>query len=70
MEGKALWALEDKATKKLMSRFYENLVRGESASASLHAAMKWMRDHGFIKVSRWAPFRLIGDDVTFAFEKY
>ena len=65
----ALWALEDRATKKLMSRFYENLVRGESASASLHAAMKWMRDHGFTKVSRWAPFMLIGDDVTFAFEK-
>ncbi len=66
----ALWALEDSATKKLMSRFYENLVCGESASASLHAAMKWMRDHGFTKASRWAPFLLIGDDVKFAFEKY
>ena len=66
----ALWALDDTATKKLMSRFYEHLVHGESASVSLHAAMKWMRDHGFIKVSRWAPFMLIGDDVTFAFEKY
>ena len=65
----ALWALEDRATKKLMSRFYENLVRGESASLSIHAAMKWMRDHGFIKVSKWAPFMLIGDDVTFAFEE-
>ena len=66
----ALWALDDTATKKFMSRFYEHLVRGESASVSLHAAMKWMRDHGFIKASRWAPFMLIGDDVTFAFEKY
>ena len=65
----ALWALEDRATKKLMSRFYENLVGGESASASINAAMKWMRDHGFIKVSKWAPFMLIGDDVTFAFEE-
>ena len=65
----ALWALDDIATKKLMSRFYEHLVRGESASASLHAAMKWMRDHGFTKVSSWAPFMLIGDDVTFEFEK-
>ena len=64
----ALWALDDIATKKLMSRFYENLLHGESASVSLHTAMKWMRDHGFIKVSRWAPFMLIGDDVTFAFE--
>ena len=65
----ALWALEDRATKKLMSRFYESLVRGGSASVSLHAAMKWMRDHGFTKVSTWAPFMLIGDDVIFAFEK-
>ena len=65
----ALWALDDITTKKLMSRFYEHLVRGESASVSLHAAMKWMRDHGFTKVPSWAPFMLIGDDVTFAFEK-
>jgi len=51
----ALWALDDSTTKKLMSRFYEHLVRGESASVSLHAAMKWLRDHGFTKVSSWAP---------------
>ena len=62
----ALWALDDITTKKLMSRFYEHLVGGESASVSLHAAMKWMRDHGFTKVPSWAPFMLIGDDVTFA----
>ena len=31
----ALWALEDSATEQLMSRFYEHLVRGESASESL-----------------------------------
>ena len=65
----ALWVLDDTATQKLMSLFYEHLIQGESASKSLHAAMKWMRDHGFTKVSRWAPFMLIGDDVTFAFEK-
>ena len=67
----ALWALDDNATKKLMSRsFYQHLVRGESASVSLHAAMKRMRDHGFhTKVPSWAPFMLIGDDITFAFGK-
>ena len=65
----ALWALEDRATEQLMSRFYDNLVRGESASESLHKAMKWMRDNGFTKVSEWAPFMLIGDNVTFAFGK-
>ncbi|XP_078343489.1 tetratricopeptide repeat protein 28-like [Oculina patagonica] len=65
----ALWALEDSATKQFMSCFYEHLVRGESASESLHEAMKWMRDSGFNKVSEWAPFMLIGDNVTFNFGK-
>ena len=61
----SLWALEDKATEQLMSRFYEHLYHGVSASESLHQAMKWMRDNGFTKVSEWAPFMLIGDNVTF-----
>ena len=61
----SLWALEDKATEQLMSRFYEHLYHGVSASESLHQAMKWMRHNGFTKVSEWAPFMLIGDNVTF-----
>ena len=63
----ALWALEDIATEQLINRFYEHLYRGVSASESLHQAMKWMRDNGFAKVSEWAPFMLIGDNVTFDF---
>lgn len=63
----ALWALEDSATEQLMKRFYAHLVRGESATESLHQAMKWMRRNGFSRVSQWAPFMLIGDDVTFNF---
>ena len=65
----ALWALEDSATEQLMSRFYEYLVRGESASVSLHQAMKWMRGNGCSDVRDWAPFMLIGDDVKFDLEK-
>ncbi len=65
----ALWALDDLATEKFMRRFYKHLVRGESATESLHETMKWMRDNGFIKVSEWAPFMLIGDNVTFDIEK-
>ena len=65
----ALWPLPDEATKKLMSRFYEHLVRGESASESLHQAMKWMRNNGYSYVRDWAPFMLIGDNVTFDFGK-
>ena len=60
----ALWAIDDKATKQLMSRFYEHLAHGESASESLHQAMKWMRANGFPEVERWAPFMLIGENVT------
>ena len=65
----ALWAIEDTATEQLMSRFYEHLVGGESATESLHQAMKWMRNNGFTKVSQWAPFMLIGDNVAFDFSK-
>ena len=63
----SLWAIQDEATEQLMSRFYEHLVRGESASESLHQAMKWMRANGFPEVGQWAPFMLIGDNVTFDF---
>ena len=65
----ALWAIPDEATKKLMIRFYEHLVRGEGASESLHQAMKWMRNNGYSGVRDWAPFILIGDNVTFDFGK-
>ena len=65
----SLWAIEDRATKQFMSQFYEHLVRGESASESLHQAMKWMRDNGFSDVMQWAPFMLMGDDVTFDFRQ-
>jgi len=63
----ALWAIADDATEQFMNRFYEYLVRGESASESLHQAMKWMRANGYSDVRQWAPFMLIGDNVTFDF---
>ena len=63
----ALWALDDDATQQFMNHFYSHLARGESAGESLHQAMKWMRDNGFAEVSEWAPFMLIGDNVTFDF---
>ena len=65
----ALWALEDSVTVQLMSRFYEHLVGGVSASECLYEAMKWMRENGLNKVHEWAPFVLIGDSVSFAFPK-
>ena len=65
----ALWAIKDEATEQLMRRFYEHLVCGESASESLHQAMKWMRGNGVDTVYDWAPFMLIGDNVTFDLKK-
>ncbi|XP_078364128.1 tetratricopeptide repeat protein 28-like [Oculina patagonica] len=64
----SLWALDDNATELFMRRFYEHLVRGESASECLHQAMKWMRDNGYPDVNHWAPFVLIGDNVAFDFK--
>ena len=65
----ALWAIRDEATEQLMRRFYEHLVCGESASESLHQAMKGMRGDSFYTVYDWAPFMLIGNNVTFDFGK-
>ena len=65
----ALWAIDDEATMQFMSRFYEHLVCGESASESLHQAMKWMRGNGCSDFRKWAPFMLIGDNVTLDFRK-
>ena len=65
----ALWALDDEATEQFMSRFYEHLVRGEGTSDCLHQAMEWMRGNGWPEVRQWAPFMLIGDNVTFEFGK-
>ena len=31
--------------------------------------MKWMRSNGYSDVRDWAPFMLIGDNVTFDFGK-
>ena len=64
----ALWALDDKSTEQLMTHFYDHLVAGQSAGESLQVAMKWMRSKGY-DVNQWAPFILIGDDVTFDFGK-
>ena len=65
----ALRAIPDEATEQLMSHFYKHLIRGESASESLHQAMKWMRSNGYADLGNWAPFMLIGDNVTFDFGK-
>ena len=61
----SLWAIDDEATMEFMKIFYQHLMKGESASAALNQAMKSMRKSDeFSAVDYWAPFVLIGDDVT------
>ena len=61
----SLWAVDDEATLEFMKSFYHNLVKGRSASESLNHAMKCLREsETFSDVKYWAPFTLIGDDVT------
>ena len=60
-----LWAIDDEATLEFMKNFYHELVKGKRASESLNEAMKCMREsEKFSAVKYWAPFVLIGDDVT------
>lgn len=48
-----------------MKSFYEHLARGHSASLALNWAMKCLREsEKHCAVKHWAPFILIGDDVT------
>ncbi|KAL9953620.1 hypothetical protein ACROYT_G041067 [Oculina patagonica] len=64
----SLWAIDDEATMEFMKCFYNHLARGCSASVALHRAMKCLRDsERFGAVKFWAPFVLIGDDVTIEF---
>ena len=65
----SLWAIDDKATLEFMKNFYQHLVAGKSASAALNRAMNCMRESTeFSDVTHWAPFVLIGDDVTLEFD--
>ena len=64
----SLWAIDDEATMEFMIRFYKHLRGGETASTALHKAMKCLRDSDkFSAPKYWAPFVLIGDDVTIEF---
>jgi len=61
----SLWAIDDEATLEFMKSFYQKLMEGRSAGESLNRAMNSMRESDkFSEVKYWAPFVLIGDDVT------
>jgi CHAT domain-containing protein len=61
----SLWAIDDEATYDFMTKFYLHLREGKSASTSLQQTMKEMRNiSNYNKPKYWAPFFLMGDDVT------
>ena len=61
----SLWAIDDEATLEFMKSFYLHLAEWRSAGESLNRAMKCLREsEKFNEVKYWAPFVLIGDDVT------
>lgn len=61
----SLWAIDDEATLKFMKEFYRNLKEKKSASLSLQLAMKFMmKTKEFNEPKYWAPFFLMGEDVT------
>ncbi len=65
----SLWRVDDRATRRLMVRFYENMLgRGMTRSASLRDAKMWLRDlegRGGVKPfshpAYWSGFILMGD---------
>ncbi|XP_022782836.1 tetratricopeptide repeat protein 28-like [Stylophora pistillata] len=65
----SLWAVDDGATKTFMNIFYKFLIREKlSASESLHQTMQKMRESELYgDREHWAPFVLLGDDVTVTF---
>ena len=64
----SLWAIDDNATFEFMKFFYQSIRHGNSASVSLNRAMRSLREsEKFSDVKHWAPFVLIGDDVTLDF---
>ena len=64
----SLWAISDEATMEFMKSFYQCLTGGASASVALHQAMKTLRNsEKFCAAKYWAPFVLIGDDVSLEF---
>ncbi|KAK3747832.1 hypothetical protein QZH41_004940 [Actinostola sp. cb2023] len=61
----SLWAIDDYVTLEFMASFYKYLRYGDSASLSLKNAMEELRgNRRYNEPKYWAPFFLIGDDVT------
>ena len=66
----SLWAIDDEVTLPFIRSFYQHLVDGKSASSALQQTMKSFRESKqYCAIKHWAPFVLVGDDITLEFPK-
>ena len=57
----SLWPVADESTERLMTRFYQELGKGEARAALRNAQIEVMKDPKFSHPFFWAPFNLVGD---------
>ena len=58
----SLWSVDDEATKKMMTTFYEELARGRNRRTAFHAAQDSLRaDSKYSKPRYWASFIMLDD---------
>ena len=60
----SLWAIEEGVTLSFMLSFYTHLKEGKTISECLQESMKEIRKEGNTEPKHWAPFFLIGDDIS------
>ena len=67
----SLWAIDDEATLAFMELFYNHLTKhGLSVCQALQRSMLTLQGkEEFKRISDWAPFYIIGEDVRFSHEE-
>lgn len=61
-----LWAIDDDATLSFMELFYKHVTTNKSVCQALQYSMITLQGKEHLKrISNWAPFYVIGEDVKF-----